>query len=172
MIKKLPLPIAGLMLACAAAGNLVASYGSTFKNFFGIIFAIIMIKLLIKTIMMPDSIKEGFENPVVASVMPTLSMGVILLSTYIKPYASSAAYAIWLLGLILHCLMIFLFTVKYIVSFNIKKVFPSYFIVYVGLVCTSVTAPAFNMAQLGQYIFWFGLAAYIILLPMVIYRVL
>ena len=43
-----------------------------------------------KTIMMPDSIKEGFENPVVASVMPTLSMGIILLSTYIKPYASSS----------------------------------------------------------------------------------
>lgn len=171
-IKKLPIPISGLMLACAAAGNLVASYGSAYKNLFGIIAVIIMIKLLIKAIMIPNSIKEGFENPVVASVMPTFSMGVMLLSTYIKPYASSAAYVIWLLGLILHCLLIVLFTIKYIVSFNIKKVFPSYFIVYVGIVCASVTAPAFNMAQLGQYIFWFGLATYIVLLPIISYRVL
>jgi len=172
MIKKLPLPICGLMLACAAAGNLVGSYGSLYKNLFGVIAAIILVKLLIKTIMIPDSIKEGFDNPVVASVMPTFSMGVMLLSTYIKPYASSAAYFIWMSGLILHCLLIVLFTIKYILSFNIKKVFPSYFIVYVGIVCGSVTAPAFNMARLGQYIFWFGLAAYIILLPIVIYRVL
>jgi len=172
MIKKLPIPISGLMLACAAAGNLVGSYGSLYKNLFGIIATIIMIKLLIKAITMPNSIKEGFDNPVVASVIPTFSMGVMLLSTYIKPYASSAAYFIWLAGLILHCLLIILFTIKYIANFNIKKVFPSYFIVYVGIVCASVTAPAFGITQLGQYIFWFGLVTYIILLPVVIYRVL
>lgn len=172
MIKKLPLPISGLMLACAAAGNLVGSYGSLYKSLFGVIAALILVKLLIKAVMMPNSIKEGFDNPVVASVMPTFSMGIMLLSTYIKPYASSAAYALWLAGLILHCLLIVLFSIKYIGSFNIKKIFPSYFIVYVGIVCASVTAPAFNMAQLGQYIFWFGLATYIILLPIVIYRVL
>ncbi|WP_372999237.1 TDT family transporter [Lutispora sp.] len=172
MIKKLPLPISGLMLACAAAGNLVGSYGSLYKSLFGVIAALILVKLLIKAVMMPNSIKEGFDNPVVASVMPTFSMGIMLLSTYIKPYASSAAIFIWLAGLILHCLLIVLFSIKYIGSFNIKKIFPSYFIVYVGIVCASVTAPAFNMAQLGQYIFWFGLATYIILLPIVIYRVL
>lgn len=172
MIKKLPLPISGLMLACAAAGNLVGSYGSLYKSLFGVIAALILVKLLIKAVMMPNSIKEGFDNPVVASVMPTFSMGIMLLSTYIKPYASSAAIFIWLAGLILHCLLIVLFSIKYIGSSNIKKIFPSYFIVYVGIVCASVTAPAFNMAQLGQYIFWFGLATYIILLPIVIYRVL
>ncbi|MDF2890110.1 MAG: C4-dicarboxylate transporter [Clostridia bacterium] len=88
MIKKLPLPIAGLMLALAAAGNLLLSYGGIYRNLFGVIAGIVLVLLLAKVLIMPKAIKEGFENPVVASVMPTFSMGLILLSTYLKPYAA------------------------------------------------------------------------------------
>ncbi|AOT70610.1 TDT family transporter [Geosporobacter ferrireducens] len=170
MIKKLPLPIAGLILALAATGNLLLSYGSIYRNIFGIMSGIVLLLLLTKIFIMPKAVKEGFENPVIASIIPTFSMGLILLSTYIKPYAASAAYGLWLLGLALHIILIVLFTMKYIVNFNVKKVFPSYFIVYVGIVCASVTAPAFNLAQLGQYIFWFGFVCYLVLLPIVLYR--
>jgi len=169
-MKKLPLPLAGLMLALAATGNLLLSYGSIYRNLLGAMSGIVMVLLLVKILIMPKAIKEGFENPVIASVMPTFPMGLILLSTYIQPYASLAAYGLWLLGLALHSLLIVFFTMKYIVNFNLKKVFPSYFIVYVGIVCASVTAPVFNAAQLGQYIFWFGLVSYLVLLPIVLYR--
>lgn len=170
MIKKLPIPIAGLMLALAAAGNLVLSYGSIYRNIFGILSCAVLLLLLIKVFLLPKSITEGFENPVIASVMPTFSMGLMLLATYVKPYVSSVAYSIWLLGLALHIAFIVAFTMKYIVNFHFKKVFPSYFIVYVGIVCASVTAPAFDMAQLGQCILWFGLVNCLVLLPVVLYR--
>lgn len=170
MLRKLPLPITGLMLGLASAGNLVLSYGNFYRNVFGIISGIILVLLIAKILVIPQSVKEGFENPVVASVIPTFSMSLMLLSTYIKPYLSSAAYGLWLCGLVLHCILILLFTIKYILHFNLKKVFPSYFIVYVGIVCASVTAPAFGLLQLGQYIFWFGFSAYLILLPVILYR--
>ncbi|MFZ5354048.1 MAG: TDT family transporter [Bacillota bacterium] len=172
MIRKLPLPIAGLILGLAAGGNLILSYGSIYRNILGIVSGIFIMLLLIKIFAMPKSLKEGFDNPVVASVMPTFSMALMLLSTYFKPYFSSGAFLLWLIALALHIVLMILFTVKYIINFNIKKVFPSYFVVYVGIVCASVTAPAFGMTQLGQYIFWFGLAAYLILLPIAAYRVL
>lgn len=172
MLKKLPLPVTGLMLGLASTGNLVLSYGNVYRNIFGIISGIILALLIAKILIIPQSIKEGFENPVVASVTPTFSMSLMLLSTYIKPYLPSAAYVLWLCGLALHCILIILFTKKYILHFNLKKVFPSYFIVYVGIVCASVTAPAFGLLKLGQYIFWFGFAAYLILLPVILYRTL
>ncbi|TYP58544.1 TDT family transporter [Thermosediminibacter litoriperuensis] len=172
IINKIPIPIAGLMLASAAAGNLVLSYGDIYRNFFGILSAVIMFILIIKVFVMPKSLAEGFENPVVAGVMPTFSMGMMILSTYIKPYFSPAAYCIWLLGLTIHAVLMFYFTKKYILNFNIKKVFPSYFIVYVGIVCGSVTAPVFGLARWGQFIFWLGFASYLILLPLIIYRVM
>lgn len=61
---------------------------------------------------------------------------------------------------------------KFILNFNIQKVFPSYFVVYVGIAIFSVIAPVFNATWLGQIFFWFGFIAYLILLPIIIYRVL
>lgn len=171
LIKKTPIPMAGLMLASAATGNLVLSYGNVYKNIFGIIGGILLVLLLAKLVMIPKAFKEGFENPVVASVIPTLSMGIMILSTYLKPYATSLAYGTWILGLVLHAILIACFTKKYLINFNIKKVFPSYFVVYVGIVVGSVTAPVYNLQKLGEYIFWFGLITYLALLPIVIYRV-
>lgn len=171
MVKRLPIPIVGLMLALAAAGNLVMSYGNIYRNIFGILSAIILVLVLIKIIKYPKGVAESLENPVVASVFPTLSMGIMLLSTYIKPFVASLAFGMWIIGLILHGILIIYFTKKHVFNFNINKVFPSWFIVYVGIVVGSVTGPAFNMTNIGQKLFWFGFLSYLILLPIVLKRI-
>lgn len=172
LIKKVPIPMAGLMLALAVSGNLVLSYGQGYRNAFGILSAALLLLLVLKLAVEPKAIQEGFENPVVASVTPTLSMGIMLLSTYLKPFLPEAAFGAWVFGLLVHVVLILFFTKKYIFSFNIKKVFPSYFVVYVGIAVASVTAPAFGLAVWGQGIFWYGLISYILLLPIVLYRVI
>ncbi len=172
IIKKIPVPMAGLILALASTGNLLSTYGYPYRYSFGIASAILLILLIIKVIYTPKSLTEGFENPVVASVMPTFPMSLMILAAYIKPFLPAVALGIWVLAFIIHALLLICFTIKYILHFNIKKVFPSYFVVYVGIVCGSVTAPAFGLASLGQYIFWFGFAAYLFLLPLILYRVL
>ncbi|MCG0275448.1 MAG: TDT family transporter [Thermosediminibacteraceae bacterium] len=171
IINKIPIPIAGLMLALAATGNLVLSYGEVYRNIFGVLSAVILFLLIIKVCTMPKSLLEGFENPVVAGVMPTFSMGLMILSTYIAHYFYTVAYYLWFVGLIIHFLLMFYFTKKYIFNFNIKKVFPTHFIVYVGIVCGSLTAPKFGLIGLGQFLFWIGFTSYLILLPLIIYRV-
>ena len=172
IVKQLPVPIVGLMLALAATGNLVLSYGNIYRNIFGILSAIILILMLLKIIIYPKEVRESLDNPVVYSVFPTFSMGIMLLSTYIKDFSYSLAFIMWIIGLILHIVLIFSFTRKYIFNFNIKRVFPSWFIVYVGIVVASVTSPVFNMMKIGQVIFWFGFISYLILLPIILKRVL
>ncbi len=172
ILRKIPIPMAGLMLALASTGNLLLSYGSMVRNLFGIISAILFLLLAIKLIYIPKSLKEAFDNPVTASVTPTFSMGLMILTTYVKPYFPAAAYALWWVGFCIHALLMLCFTKKYIFSFNIKKVFASYFVVYVGIVCASITAPAFGLNSLGQFVFWFGFIAYLILLPLVLYRII
>ncbi len=172
LIKRTPIPMAGLMLALAATGNLVLSYGNSYRNFFGVLSAALLLLLVAKLVTEPGALKEGFDNPVVASVTPTLTMGAMLLSTYIKPYTASLAYGVWAFALGMHAILIVLFTQKYILGFNIKKVFPSYFVVYVGIVVGSVTAPAYGHANWGQAIFWFGFISYLLILPIVLYRVI
>lgn len=54
IVKKLPVPIVALMLALAATGNLVLSYGNLYRNIFGILAAIILVLVLIKIVNLPS----------------------------------------------------------------------------------------------------------------------
>lgn len=171
LIKKLPLPIAGLMLGLSALGNLIGPYSPKLRIILGSISGLIFILLSLKAFMFPKSIKEGLDNPIIASIMATFPMGMMILSTYIKAFAGQLAFGFWLLALIMNIAIILIFTKKYILNFNIKKVFASYFVLYVGIVVGSVTAPAYNLINIGQFIFWYGLTVYLPLIPIVAYRV-
>lgn len=169
--KKIPLPMTGLMLALAAAGNLVQSYGEIYRSILGAIATILFVLLVGKILIHPGLVKEELKNPVVASVFPTLTMGMMLLATYLKTFSSSLAFIMWLVSVGGHICMIFWFSIKYLLNFDMKKVFPSWFIVYVGIVVGSVTGPAFAMESIGKILFWIGLISYFLLLPVIIKRV-
>ncbi|WP_422487308.1 TDT family transporter [Gudongella sp. DL1XJH-153] len=172
IIERVPVPITGLFLGLAATGNLVQSYGESYRSIFGFVALILFIAVLLKLILNGEAVKKELENPVVASVYPTLTMGMMLLATYLKPVMPGIAPYFWGTAIILHSYLIIRFSVRFLKDFNIKKVFPSWYIVYVGIVVGSVTSPAFQMQALGRILFWFGLASYFALLPVVLKRVL
>jgi len=118
IVKKLPIPIVGLMLALAAAGNLIQSYSSGLRNTFGLMSGIILVLVLLKITMYSKGVKEALDNPVVASVFPTFSMGVMLIATYLKPYIGSLAFIVWLIAVGLHIVLIISFTKKYLFNYN------------------------------------------------------
>jgi len=171
VIKNIPLPITGLMLGLAGLGNLVVSYGIYYRYTLGIISAFLAILIILRLLIDYSNCKIEFNNPIVAGVVLTFPMGIMILSTYIKPYFNSIALNTWYFGILLHIVLLIYFSYKYLNNFNIKKVYPTYFIVYVGIVVGSVTAPAFNNLLLGQYLFYFGFLSHMLLLPIVLYRV-
>lgn len=171
IFKQTPVPIAGLMLGLAGTGNLMLSYGSQYRYLAGMLALLVSLLLIGRLLIDREGVLVELENPVAASVAPTFSMAVIILASYIIPFSHQLALYIWYGGIILHGMAVILFSIRFILNFDIKKVFPSYFIVYVGIVVASVTAPAFNQIQLGQIIFWLGFVGYMIWLPIVSYRV-
>ncbi|MFN2363528.1 MAG: TDT family transporter [Halarsenatibacteraceae bacterium] len=169
--KSTPVPVAGLMLGLAGLGNLIQPYGDHFRYTSGALAFIIILLLIGRFITDNNGFFKELNNPVVASVSPCFSMGIIILASYLVSVSPEIARVIWYTGIILHGLFVLLFSGKYLLNFNIKKVFPSYFIVYVGIVVASVTAPVFNNLILGQVIFWIGFLGYMVFLPIVAYRV-
>ncbi len=170
--RSTPVPVAGLMLGLAGLGNLIQPYGDHFRYTSGAIAFVFILLLIGRFITDNNGVLKELNNPVVASVAPAFSMGIIILAGYLAPHIPEVARAIWYTGIILHGIFVLLFSAKYLLHFNIKKVFPSYFIVYVGIVVASVTAPAFDNLFLGQMIFWIGFIGYMIFLPIVTYRVI
>ena len=170
IIKKVPVPLCGVMLGFAALGNLLQSYGEGIRLVCGIVAAFLLILVLLKLIMFPKMIKEDMQNPIMASVSGTFPMALMLLSTYVKPFIGPAAMYIWFFAIGLHIVLIVYFTVKFILKLQLPKVFASYYIVYVGIAVAAVTAPAFEQTEIGAAAFWFGFVTLIILLVLVTVR--
>lgn len=170
MIKKIPLPITGVALGFAALGNLLQSYSEGVRLCCGVISAVLLILYLVKMIRYPDSFREDMQNPIMASVFCTSTMALMLLAGYLKPYIGVVGDVIWYAAIVLHVVLMLYFTAKFILKLQMPKVFASYFIVYVGIVVASVSAPAFGATGLGTGIFWFGFAALLVLLVLVTYR--
>jgi hypothetical protein len=70
-IKKVPLPMTGLILGLAALGNLIQSYSGAFRSILGLISGLLLVLIIAKLIAYPAQVKEELTNPVVASVFPT-----------------------------------------------------------------------------------------------------
>lgn len=171
-VKKMPIPMAGLALALAALANLVTTFNPILLAAFRIISAVIIVLLTLKAIIAPKAVAEDLKNPVMLSVAPTYSMALMLLGAYIKTLGQGTlAITTWALGIIIHIIFIAMYTIRFILKFDIRKIFPSVFIVYVGIGTAGITAPAFKMLSIGQASFWFAFASLLVLLPIVIYRV-
>lgn len=171
MIEKIPIPICGLILAFLSLGNLLNDTHPLLKVACGIIGIALLILILSKLVLYPKKIKEDFKNPIIASNSGTFSMSLMILSTYISPFMPIIAYGIWILGVALHILLIVYFTRHFIIrNFNISTVYPSYWIVFVGITMGAITAHAHNLDEIGFIFFLVGFIGMIFTFPLVIYR--
>ncbi len=172
LLKAIPLPISAVMLGLFALGNLIQSYSEGVRLVFGAAAAVIWVLLVAKAIVCWPGVKKAMDDAVVASVTGgTFPMSTMLLAAYAKPFIGSAASIIWYAGIALHVAVIIWFTAKFMVKLEMPKVFPSYFIVYVGIAVASLTSPAFGAAEtIGTWAFWFGFVTLLGLLILVTYR--
>ena len=115
LIKNIPIPVCGLILALLSLGNLSQDIHPYLRYLFGSIGIIFLILMVLKIIFYPNSIKEDFKNPVIVSSSGTFSMSLMILSTYIIQFSPSIAYAIWIIGIVLHILLMIYFTYHFII---------------------------------------------------------
>ncbi|MGX7163495.1 TDT family transporter [Enterococcus massiliensis] len=175
LIRIVPIPMCGLILALVSLGNLLKEAGLVvFGTGLGIIGGILMLLIFGKLIFYPKEIAKELQQPVIASVAPTFTMALMVICTYLTdfPIISQQIRYVWLLLVGLHWGLMFYFTWRFVVSkkFQWENLFPSWFIVYVGIGVISVTAGKFYPI-VGQVMFWVGLVLYLALLPFILYRV-
>ena len=170
LIKKVPLPTAGVALGLAALGNLLQPYSEVARGLCGMLSLALVALLLAKVVRHPDMIREDFKNSILASVSATLLMAIMQLSTYLAPATLWGGFALWSMAVGLHLGLMMWFTSRFIRRFQLKEVFPTYFICYVGIIVASVTSPTYGAEALGHGLFWLGFACYAVLLAVVTYR--
>lgn len=159
------------MLGLAALGNLLAPYSLFLKYACGLGAAFLGALLIGKILVHPQVMKNDLNgNSIFASVFATFFMALMQLATYLAPFAAGPAEVLWWGAVAGHVLLMGWFTRRYLMNFALGDVYPTYFIAYVGLIVGSVTAPVFGREALGEGIFWFGFAAYMVLFALVTAR--
>ena len=172
IIKNLPTPIAGLALGSAALGNLLQPYSSSLQLLFNLLSLIIIVLLTIKFVLGFDKLKKEMENPVVATVLATYPMTIMLLASFSKKYIGLLSMPVWIIGIFLDfCVVCYAIYNLIIKERHINKIYPTWFITFVGPAVVTVTAINYNLETLGLIYFYFSYINYLVLLPFVLYRV-
>ena len=163
-VQKVPVAICGIALGFAALGNL---FKTSFEGLYlacGILSIALLALYTLKFMVSTKVVLRELSDPIGLSVAATYPMAVMLISVYMKTDIGDAAQLFWFAGTALHILCIALFTSRYIAKFDWENVHASWFIVYVGIVVASVTAPAFNFeTSVGTVAFWFGFICLVVL---------
>lgn len=174
-LKIIPIPICGLVLGLATTGNVLKNYQLiALGNTFGLVAGILFVAVLLKVFLTFQHVHSSLTDPIIASVAPTFTMGTMVLCTYLLQFPSLAPMAkyMWLLAILVHYYLMAYFTYHFLIKPSVKMdhLYPSWFIVYVGIGVISVTSGNF-FPLIGQANFWIGLFFYLILLPLIIHRV-
>lgn len=172
LIKKVPIPTAGVALGLAALGNLLQPYAEAAHAVCGLLALVLVGLLAAKIILFPSMIRDDLHNSILASVSATLFMSLMQLAGYLAPIAFVPAFCLWICAVAAHLSLMVGFSLRFIRRFKLHEVFPTYFICYVGIIVASVTSPTFGMEALGYVLFWLGFACYVVLFGLVSYRYL
>ena len=171
IIKKVPIPTAGVALGLAALGNLLP-YAEVAHIVCGALSLFLVAMIVAKVVLFPSMIRDDLQNSIFASVSATFFMTLMQLAGYLAPVAIVPAFGLWCAAIAGHFILMGWFTAHFIRRFKLAEVFPTYFICYVGIIVAAVTSPVFGMEAFGRGIFWFGLACFAVLLATVVARYL
>lgn len=172
IIKKVPIPTAGVALGLAALGNLLQPYAEVAHIVCGALSLFLVAMIVAKVALFPSMIRDDLQNSIFASVSATFFMTLMQLAGYLAPVAIVPAFGLWCAAIAGHFILMGWFTAHFIRRFKLAEVFPTYFICYVGIIVAAVTSPVFGMEAFGRGIFWFGLACFAVLLATVVARYL
>ena len=172
-LKRYPVALTGLALGVAGLsaalsnvfGNGVLFVGSTISAFF-------LIVILAKNLMYPLVLLEELKHPTVSSFVPTFDMALMIIASAIVHGHPFLGKTLWLLAIVIHSVCLGFFLKNRLREFSLELMIPSWFVPPIGIVIASVTGSQMGFPFISQVIFYIGFVFYIIMLPMMFYRVI
>lgn len=170
-----PSPAAGLALGSSSIGltwhaffphnTLWAVYVTTW-------FAVLLlIPIILKYIINPTILINDMRHPVVGSVVPTITMTLMILSHGLGLFSTMPGMVLWWIGLVLHALFLISFIIARLANFKLSDMVPSWFVPPTGIAVACITIPEGALyTTIGQIVCIIGIILYIIMIPTMIFR--
>ncbi|MCL2919816.1 TDT family transporter [Shewanella litorisediminis] len=173
---KLPSPLGGLALAIASLGwtleNVLPSAQGMAQLWGSVTGAILLMALTLKFILHPKILAEELAHPVLGSVIPTYAMGWMVVSRCVGNYFPGAGEILWLLAVAIHLGFLAIFCYHRSRNFSLDSMVPSWFVPPIGIIVAAVAFPPHGPRVLAEALLWFGMLAYLVMLPLMLYRLI
>lgn len=172
-LAKFPTPAAGLALGIASLGWALQTSmpeQSGIQLTAAILSASMLLMLLAKFVLNGQLLWQELAHPVIGSVIPTSAMAAMVITVTLKQYHPALAEMIWYMALALHVIFLVVFAVNRAIRFQLQDMVPSWFVPPVGLVMAALTYPTELSRMEAGAMLYFGIACYIVMLPLMLYR--
>ena len=177
-LSRVPTPMAGLALGIASLGVCLQSLGvyHVIQYIAATIAAIMLISIFAKFIHHHHLLKQDLAHPVIGSVVPTSAMALMVVSAAVREFQYATGVTLWLIAIALHLVFLTAFVIHRLRDFKIHHMVPSWFVPPVGIIVAAVTYPHHPdthinlLFPLAETLLFFGIVAYAIMLPMMLYR--
>ena len=167
--KKIPLALSSLLLALFSLSNQISQY-ALFSQGIWCLASIGLVLILGRLWLGKDQTKEDLKNTVIASCFPSFFMALFLFFARL-PISLTGQTALWLCLLLIYLAYILFFSYRFLRSFKLEDVYPSWFVVYVGPAISLVTVPASVPTSIKGLILGVTALATLALFPLVLWRI-
>ncbi|MGL5245254.1 MAG: TDT family transporter, partial [Sarcina sp.] len=172
-LEEYPIGICGTCLGFITLANCWKIKDLNFIKPVALVIASIAIILqIIRMIAHHKTIWNEIKNPVLGSFYPTIDMACFLIASSLLDVLPTFAKALWLVCVIFHLIMLIIFSYYRIKDFTFTHVVPSWFVPPVGIVVGTVASVGMGFTTIAKLIFYFGLISYIIMWPIMLYRLI
>ena len=171
-LPKIPIALAGVALGTAGiTGAWTSVTANPLIGLVGVSIAtLLIIPVILKYLLHPLLFIEEISNPTLGSVIPTLDMAMMLIAATIVGFIPFLGRGIWLGAVVLHFIFLIKFSQYRAKNWDLNHMVPSWFVPPIGMVVACVSGSEMGFEGLAKGLFYFGLFAYIIMLPIMFYR--
>ncbi|WP_110456918.1 TDT family transporter [Shewanella algidipiscicola] len=174
--SRLPSPLGGLALAIASLGwawdTLLPQLNGTGQTLGAAIASVLLLALVAKFLLHPQILKEELAHPVIGSVLPTFAMALMVISNSVSQFHLQLSQGLWLTGIVLHLVFLSVFLYHRAREFQLNHMVPSWFVPPIGIIVAAVSYSGTDYQWLAQALLRFGIGCYLVLLPVMLYRLI
>lgn len=166
--KNIPLALSSLVLALFSLTRLFNQYALLSQGIW-FLASLFLLLLLLRLIFNREQSRQELQNPIITSCFSSFFMALFLFASDLITN-SSWGTNLWTSLLLLYLGYIVYFSHTFIRKRDLKTVYPSWFVVYVGPAISVVASPFSSQSRLGLLLLILTSLAFLILLPFVIWR--
>lgn len=171
--NSVPTAAAGLALGLASLGwcadQLFAQHGRL-QQAAALLALPLLMAVLMKFLRAPQLLQQELAHPVAGSLLPVMCMATLVQTAAWQSYSPAIATLCWWLALAGHLTLLTGFIRHRLAQFALADLVPAWFIPPIGFVVAVLTAPVSAPLWLLQLLAGAGLLAYLLMLPLMLYR--